>query len=139
MRASRGNSVPSLRIRAPWPFFEYESSAERSRLSLFPFYENITDSVTRFGWRLVEIYDDEVRVFPFWASGRNHTRLWPLWEVEEKEDVKRTKVLSLLPIRWAPAVERNWAKFWTFYESESTPLYTDHSLFWGILKWRSEK
>ena len=147
--ASRGNSAPSLRIRAPWPFFEYESSADRSRLSLFPFYENITDykvsdgkessSVMRFGWRFVEIYDDEVRVFPFWASGRNHTRLWPLWEVEEKEDVKRTKVLSLLPIRWAPAVERNWAKFWTIYESESTPLYTDHSLFWGILKWRSQK
>ena len=116
---------------------------------MFPLYESIvryqvsdgakSSSVKRFGWRLVEIYDDEVRVFPFWASGRNHTRLWPLWEAQEKDGVTRTKVLSLLPIRWAPAVERNWAKFWTFYESESTPLYTDHSLFWGILKWRSEK
>lgn len=153
--ADAGNSAPEIRLRAPWPFFEYENSFSRTRISLWPFYEKVDNyeygrtrgsrvksaSVTRFGWKLVEIYDDEVRVFPFWASGRGHTRLWPFWEEEESQggDVSHGRFLSLMPIRWVPAVDRNWSKFWTLYENVSTPLYTDHSLLWGIIRWRTDK
>ena len=149
--AERGNSGPEIRLRCPWPFFEYESNARRSRLSVWPFYESVdwrsyseggeTGSVVRFGWRLVEIYDDETRVFPFWASGRDHFRLWPFWESESAQGgaVARGRFLALMPIRWVPSIDRNWAKFWTFYENESTPLYTDHSLLWGLIRWRTLK
>ena len=58
----------SVRIRCPWPFVEYERTPARRRTSVWPFYERVVDldysnggtssSVTRFGWKLVELYDD---------------------------------------------------------------------------------
>ena len=139
----------SRRVRCPWPFVEWESTPSRRRLSVWPFYERVVDldylkgaetaHVTRFGWKLVELYDDETRVFPFWASGRNHFRIWPFWETEEEKDVTRSRTLSLMPIRWVPQVDRNWSKFWTFYENVSCPVYTDHSLLWGLIRWRTYK
>ena len=139
----------SVRIRCPWPFFAYEKTPSHEHLGVWPFYErdrqlayadgSVTASVTRFGWKLVEIYDDEVRVFPFYASGRDHFRLWPFWETETVNGWERSRFLALVPIRWVPQIDRNWAKFWTFYESSSCPLYTDHSLFWGIIRWRTNR
>ncbi len=144
----------SIQWRSLWPLVEYRKGPSRERLSIWPFYEHsvnyeygsltegdaeISSSVTRFGWKLVEIYDDEIRVFPFYASGRDHLRVWPFWESETKGDVTRGRFLALFPIRWVPAIDRNFAKFWTFYENESCPLYTEHSLFWGIIRWRTDK
>ncbi len=139
----------SVRVRAPWPFIEYESTPARRRVSVWPLYERVVSldysagaesaTVTRFGWKLVELYDDETRVFPFWASGRGHFRLWPFVDTEEAGDVTRSRFLALFPIRWVPAVDRNWSKYWTLYENESTPLYTDHSLLWGIIRWRTRR
>ena len=141
----------ATRLRCPWPLVEYESTPSRWRLSVWPFWERSIDidyargqessRVTRFGWKLVEIYDDETRVFPFWASGRRHFRLWPLWESETDKSGQVTcgRFLAPLPVRWMPQIDRNWAKFWTFYENASTPLYTDHSLLWGLIRWRTLK
>ena len=139
----------SLRVRCPWPFVEWETTPARRRLSVWPLYERVvsldylrgaeTAHVTRFGWKLVELYDDETRVFPFWASGRDHFRLWPLWETETKGDVSSSRTLALVPIRWVPQIDRNWSKFWTLYENVSCPVYTDHSLFWGLIRWRTFK
>ena len=61
----------------------------------------------------------------------------PAAGVAEGGAVARGRFLALMPIRWVPPVDRNWAKFWTFYENESTPLYTDHSLLWGLIRWRT--
>ena len=145
-----GNSAPEMRLRCPWPIFEWESNARRSRLSIWPLYERVdwrsysdgesSGSVTRFGWKLVELYDDETRVFPFWTSRRDGSffRLWPFYESERGEDgVTRGRFLSLFPIRWVPAVDRNWAKFWTFYEREESKSEVVHSLLWGIIWWKT--
>ncbi len=144
-----GNSAPETRLRCPWPIFEWESNARRSRLSVWPLYERVdwrtysggedSGSVTRFGWKLVELYEDETRVFPFWTSRKDgaYFRLWPFWESETKDEVTRSRLLALFPIRWVPAVDRNWSRFWTFYESESNPVCTNHSLLWGIIRWRT--
>ena len=97
--------------------------------------------MTRFGWKLVELYDDETRVFPFWTSRKDgsYFRLWPFWEsVRGSDGVTRSRFLSLFPIRWVPAVDRNWAKFWTFYERAEGRNGIDHSLFWGIIRWRTD-
>lgn len=154
----RGNSAPEIRVRCPWPFFEYEDGARRERLSVFPFYEHVElksysgasrdqpaavrSSVTRFGWKLVELYDDETRVFPFWVSRKDGTyfRLWPFWESKVGDDgARRGRFLTLLPIRNVPAIDRNWAKFWTLYErAEATDGSVEHSLFWGLISWRTE-
>ena len=152
-RQDVANDASDVRYRLPWPLFEYESTARRDRLSVFPFYECLTQksysagsssaapaAYTAFGWKLVELYPDETRVFPFWVSrgDGSYFRLWPFWESSRGEDgVTRGRFLSLFPIRNVPAVDRNWAKFWTFYERASDPVGTDHSLFWGIIRWRT--
>ncbi|MBO7683784.1 MAG: hypothetical protein J6T51_03560 [Kiritimatiellae bacterium] len=147
---ARGESAPDMRLRCPWPIFEWESTAARERLSVLPLYERVrwraykngkeAGGVTRFGWRLVELYDDETRVFPFWTSRKDgsYFRLWPLWEsATDRDGVSHGRFLSLFPIRWVDAVDRNWSKFWTFYENESNPVCTYHSLLWGIFRWRT--
>lgn len=148
------NSFPeSFRLRCPWPFFEYETVRDvKDRVSVWPFYERQVNyeyktgerssSVTRFGWKLVELYDDETRVFPFWTSrpDGSYFRLWPLWESSaDRYGTVRSRFLSLFPIRWVSAVDRNWAKFWTLYEREENPVCSYHSLFWGIIRWRTVK
>ena len=60
--AAHMNSAPEMRLRCPWPIFEWESNARRERLSIWPLYEHVdwrtyskgdgAGSVTRFGFRL---------------------------------------------------------------------------------------
>jgi hypothetical protein len=144
------------RIRCPWPLFELERTSAKRRLSVFPLYEDVAlkrygdggvDSrVVRFGWRLVELYRgtdgelEESRVFPLWTKGRGMFRIWPLWSTESLDangEARRSRFLELFPIRWVESIDRNWAPYWTLYESVSNPIYTDHSLFWGIIRWRT--
>lgn len=147
--ARAGGNASETSLRCPWPFFGLESGVRCERISLWPLYEHVhwrsyskgesSGDVTRFGWKLVELYDDETRVFPFFVSGRGYFRLWPFWESEEEGGVSRGRFLSLVPIRNIPQIDRNWAKFWTFYEREETPVAIRHSLFWGIIRWGGVK
>ena len=145
-----GNDEPEIRWRFLWPVFEYENRHQNRRVSVWPLYEDSIDykfrtreqtaRVRRFGWKLVEIYDHEVRVFPFWTSrdDGSYFRLWPFWESRAAADGSvGSRFLSLFPIRWADSVDRNWAKYWTLYERERNPVCTDHSLLWGIIRWRT--
>lgn len=148
--AEAGNSGPELFVRCPWPIFEWQVRNGHSRWSIWPLYEDSTDykygtgeqtaHVRRFGWKLVELYDHETRVFPFWVSRDDdrYFRLWPLWEsVSDEDGSSRSRFLSIFPIRWVDSVERNWAKYWTFYERERNPVCTCHSLLWGLIRWRT--
>lgn len=140
--------------RLPWPLVEIEHNTGRDRISVFPFWErdviksydekSVRGTVTRFGWKLIELYPDETRVFPFWTSRHDGSffRLWPFYErmkLDRKGEVRWSRSLALMPIRWSDSVNRNWASFWTLYENVETPCYTDHSLFWGLFKWRTFK
>ncbi len=140
------------RWRLPWPIIEWERGTKRDRTSIFPLWESVADKrysdgqvearTMRFGYKLVELYDTETRVFPFWASRKDgsYLRVWPFYEHEKTDDgTTHGSVLSLMPIRWVPQIDRNWAKFWTFYEFESCPMHTDHSLLWGIIRWRTHE
>jgi hypothetical protein len=139
----------AFRLRAPWPLFEKENNKSRERFSVWPFYERTVDygfktsekrsEVTRLGWKLVELYDDETRVFPFWVSSKNYFRLWPLYDSSTENGVECSRVLSLFPIRHVPQIERSWSKFWTFYERRKCVHGVEHALFWGIFNWRSPK
>lgn len=147
------NSKPYFRIRCPWPFIEYEEMAKRNRLSIWPIYESIknytfgdgelTSSTKRFGWKLIELYDDETRVFPFLVTrkDKSYFRLWPFCEIQtdNSQQVKYTRFLSLNPIRHSPQINRNWSKFWTFYECIENPVCSHHSLFWGLIRWNNVK
>ncbi len=150
---SRAETPDGWRVRCPLPLVEVERFRKRDRTSVFPFYEHIENrsyrdgaavgEITRFGWRLVEFLPDENRVFPFWVSRPDNTyfRLWPFWEssVDADSGVEYGRFLAPFPIRWVDGVDRNWAKFWTFYERRADPVETKHSLFWGIIKWRSSR
>lgn len=144
---SRAETPDGWQVRFPWPLVEIERFRKRSRTSIFPFYEHIenfryldgekTSEITRFGWRLVELLPDETRVFPFYVGSENYVRIWPFWDSSEEGNVTYSRALSLFPIRWVDAVDRNWSKYWTFYESVSNPVLTEHSLFWGLIRWRT--
>lgn len=135
------------KLRCPWPIVEIERTSERNRTSIFPIWEHeqtISYSgeadygdVYRVGWRLIEIYPDETRVFPFWKRNPRHFRIWPFYEEMSWGDQEWHGVLALFPIAWADSVDRNWSSYWTFYESVSNIAYTDHSLFWGLIHWRT--
>lgn len=137
------------RLRCPLPLVEVERFRNRDRTSVFPFYEHIVnyryydgsevDRISRFGWRLVELLPNETRVFPFFVKSDDYFRLWPFWESVRADDgVEYGRFLSLFPIRWVDSVDRNWSKFWTFYESASDASETRHSLFWGIIRWSTD-
>jgi hypothetical protein len=153
---ANGRLGESYKLRCPWPFFEYEKTPVKSRISVFPFYENVSlrqyedkqnlAGVTRYGWRLVEIYRnkdgqiEESRVFPFWVSNEKYFRFWPFWESSaDKNGNFKKRFLSLIPIRWSPAIDANWAKFWTLYECDEKDGVSNHSLLWGIIRWRTGK
>ena len=145
---SSAKTPDGWRGRFPFPLVEIERLRNRDRTSVFPFYEHIvnysykdrteTGRITRFGWRLVELLPDETRVFPFYVKNDDYLRVWPFWESSRAKDgITRGRFLSLFPIRWVDSVDRNWAKFWTFYETESAPGCTSHSLLWGLIRWRT--
>ena len=154
----RAKTASGSRLRCPWPFFEKESTTAKDRLSIFPFYEKVSlkdyregkaeSGVTRFGWRLVEIYRDssgeveETRVFPFWAKGRGFFRLWPFWATETldaKKCVTYSRCLNLIPIRWIDAIDRNWAPYWSLWESEDRPDgRTRYSIFFNFIAWQTD-
>ena len=149
----REGAARGSRLRCPWPLLELESTPSRDRWSVFPVAEGarlkgygegeVSSSSIRVGWKLVELlYGEdgalyESRVFPFWTKGRGFFRLWPFWASWEDGGVSVARCLELFPIRWVPAVDRNWSRFWTFYESRGNPVYTEHSLLWGIVRWRT--
>lgn len=152
---SYARTPTGCRYRLPWPLVDIELREGRERVSVFPFWERDKIKayggeeykcgvITRFGWKLIELYPDETRVFPFWV-GRDdgsYFRLWPFYEsslIHRRDEVRWRRVLAPMPIRWVDSVDRNWASFWTFYENLETPCYTDHSLFWGVVKWRTVK
>lgn len=149
-----GETEPTgWRLRCPWPLVEIERYPDHDRDLYFPFWERRIDKaedghetgrVTRILWKFIELYDDETRVFPFWVSRKDDSyfRFWPFYEemdVNREGTVKWSGVLALFPIRWVDSVDRNWASFWTFYETLETPVYIDHSLFWGLIQWRTIK
>lgn len=137
------------RLRAPWPLVEIERRKTKRRTSIFPLWEREEFfsykegapqlATTRLGWRLVELYPNETRVFPFWKKNETHLRVWPFYEARTQADQTWRGVLALFPITWSDAVDRNWSKFWTFYESVENPIFTEHSLLWGIIRWKTYK
>ena len=69
-----------------------------------------------------------------------HFRVWPFYASDwhEGEGLRR-RALALFPIREIPAVERNWAPFWTLYTATREPGSGEvlHELFWGLIWWRT--
>ena len=153
----------AMRLRAPWPLFERYTDPKESTWMFWRFW-GMTHRGTRDGWwflhpitvsqrqKTENLYTRRFRVWPFYVTEENHGydfagtphlqsrhwRIWPFfassWNATEG---LRRRSLVLFPIRDVPAVERNWAPFWTFYSAEQKPGSdaVRHELLWGLIKW----
>lgn len=152
-------------LRAPWPLFERYTDPKESTWKFWRFW-GMTHRGSRDGWwflypivlkkqqQTVNLYNKTFRFWPFYTDevsygytidGEAHLqssyfRFWPFFSssYNEREGLKR-KTFILFPIRDVPAIERNWAPFWTFYTAEQAPGSDEvrHELFWGLIKWRT--
>lgn len=158
-------SSGAYNLRFPWPFFEYYGDTKESTWKCWRFW-GMTHRGTRDGWWLlyplllkerqktVNLYTRKFRFWPFYTNevnfgydieGKPHLqtsyfRIWPFYasSYNEREGLRR-KTFVLFPIRDVPAIERNWAPFWTFYSARQLPGSDEilHELFWGLIWWRT--
>lgn len=152
-------------LRCPWPLFERYRDRRESTWRAWRFW-GMTHRGTRDGWwflhpivvserqRTESQFVRRFRVWPFYVDeetvaydirGRartqhRHFRVWPFYASDwhEGEGLRR-RALALFPIREIPAVERNWAPFWTLYTATREPGSGEvlHELFWGLIWWRT--
>lgn len=151
--------------RAPWPLLEhYEDARENtwrgwrlwgiqrrgSRRAWWLAYPIIygrsqqTPRLRKRSIRLWPFYTDEA-VYSVSGTGAetlksSFFRLWPFYSsTYEAGQGLRRRALELFPIHDVPAVERNWAPFWTLYTATRNPGSDEvlHELFWGLIWWRT--
>lgn len=153
-------------LRCPWPLFERYTDPKESTWKVWRFW-GMTHRGTRDGWwflypimvqqqqKTVNLYNRTTRFWPFYTNevsygydieGKAHLqtryfRIWPFYAsaYNEREGFK-SKGFVLFPIRDVPAIERNWAPFWTFYSAHQAPGSDEvlHELFWGLIWWRTK-
>lgn len=153
-------------LRCPWPLFERYTDPKESTWKVWRIW-GTTHRGSRDGWwalyplalekeqRTENLYTHTFRFWPFYTNevsygydrrGEAHLqtryfRIWPFYSsaYNEREGLKR-KGLVLFPIRDVPAIERNWAPFWTFYAARQQPGSDEilHELFWGLIWWRTK-
>ncbi|MGN0891086.1 MAG: hypothetical protein ACI4W7_05490, partial [Candidatus Spyradenecus sp.] len=154
-------------IRAPWPLFERYTDPNESTWKSWRFW-GMTHRGSRDGWwflyplamhkrqqtevqrtRLTRFWpfylNEEVVAYDVRGRGRVQKRafrLWPFYASSFHEETgEDCRSLILFPIHDVPAIERNWAPFWTFYTArrEAGSDETLHELFWGLIWWRTHR
>jgi len=141
-----------------WPFWEQVrgySYTDRTK-------EKADERTWRAGWQLVEntrlettrMRSHRFSFFPFytqetresrgegpdsrWTEVSSYLRIWPFFAQEREGTFTRRRVLELSPIRHNEGLARNWAPFWTFWESSTRrDGRTHHSLLWHIITWHT--
>ena len=153
-------------LRAPWPLFERYTDPNESTWKSWRFW-GMTHRGTRDGWWFLypfvlhkrqQTETQFVRLSRFWPFYLNERvvaydshgkarlqkrafRLWPFYSSAYHEDEgEERRSLILFPIHDVPAIERNWAPFWTFYRArrEAGEKEVRHELFWGLIWWRTQ-
>lgn len=115
---------------ALWPIFWTETDQrpdeEVNRFIAAPFFSHT--AVRAKNTNEVEEGRAEAEVL-----ARRH-KLWPLYSYRRDGDVSRFRFVELWPFAEAPAVERNWAPFWTLYERQASEDHVDTEILWGLYR-----
>lgn len=140
-----------------WPFYEgVDSYSYLDRSKSSP-----EERTWRVGWKLVEntrletktILEERFSFFPFFTSERrfrktvsgmeetsSFLRVWPFYSASIENGLARRRVLDLIPIRHSGGLDRNWAPFWTLWESYDSPCGKTHHLFlFNFIPWTSQE
>lgn len=149
---------------APWPFFQRRVGNGIDQLYIWPLWgRKKVDQLERsfYLWPFIWTeYNDR----PAWDSSRlivapffSHTavradavatngvaaepavlerrhKLWPLYSYRRDGEASRLRFLELWPFADAPAVERNWAPFWSLYARHSISNNVDTEILWGLYR-----
>ena len=156
------------RLRTPWPVVDIERLPTRHRTSVWPLVERVEgysyfatnrveESTWRFGWKIVEnttllterTREDVFSFFPIFSyetrrvtgcanPTASYLRVWPFYERSVVDGCRKERVLDLMPMRHAPAVDRNWAPFWTLWSRRDLPDgRTRHSVLFDFIVWHT--
>jgi hypothetical protein len=151
LRSSRRDRV------SVWPFWErvrgysYAGAKDAAGRPKGPAEER----TWRLGWQLVgntrletkNTLERRFSLFPFftrerrWSRGKlvdDYLRVWPFYSSETVNGLTRRRTLELMPVRHVEGVERNWAPFWSLWESEDRPDgRTRHSVLFNFISWQT--
>jgi hypothetical protein len=151
------------RRNLPWPFIQLADNYPQPgdyRRYVWPFWgvdRNPQKEDTFYVWPLIRHRTersltgtiDRWYVLPFYwdfdyaptpvakAPANTFHQVWPLvsWE-DGPNGARRVRSLALWPLRTWPAIDRNYAPFWTLYEYRAADQQRQHDLLWGLWQFR---
>ncbi|HMP90802.1 MAG TPA: hypothetical protein PJ991_11410 [Kiritimatiellia bacterium] len=111
-----------------WPFFwtDTDTGVDRvtDRFLAVPFF---THTVVR------PAQPDETPKSERPALSRRH-KFWPIYSYRREGLASRFRMLELWPFAEAPAIERNWAPFWSIFTRYADNDDVDREALWGIYR-----
>jgi hypothetical protein len=138
--SSREGKRPS-RTRYFWPFYGHASNQVRDyRFVMWPFWQHTSHGNDTNG-------SDFRYLLPFYWSfehnapgkpTRKFRQLWPFWKSDVQGDERHCSVLALWPQRNAAPIERNYAPFWTLYQSRRTSAGIRRDFLWGLFQYSQQ-
>lgn len=64
----------------------------------------------------------------------NYQKIWPLVSYRREGDEVRFRMLDLWPRKHTPAIERNYAPFWTLIQNTRVADRSDTEILWGLYR-----
>ncbi len=144
-------------MHAPWPFIQRRVGDGVNKLYIWPVWGRkiVEERDTRFllwpfFWaesdRRPGEHIERFLAVPFFShvkvTSTNETaevlarrhKFWPLYSYRRDGDASRLRLVELWPFAEAPAVERNWAPFWSLYTRSTKGGDVDSELLWGLYR-----
>lgn len=152
-------------LNCPWPFLQY-ASGDFEKLYIWPLWgrrrtEKVVSSF--YLWPIGRtlhaeredhvldrhvllpfVYHERKRAMPDATSDAEpevtarYFKLWPLCSYQREDDVLRTRLPDLWPLKDTGPVERNLAPLWTLFTRTRAGDNVEHELLWGMYRYRRD-
>jgi len=165
-RDFEGDDRDGIGFNMPWPFIQYRNNVDRDeknekwRFYIWPLIgrsERVNSDYQFILWPFFSsLYTkgdegnvDWVWILPFYWSKRAfdnksmerelYRNFYPFISYLNKGDFCEIRILDLWFQRNMPAIERNWAPLWIFFNYQSKGEFFRYDFLWGIFKYFNTK